>query len=117
MWLATKPLFPFSKGTNMARKLPPIKDLKALLIFLKTTIGDDYRAGDCFGDEESSRPSMSVTIGWSPDGSWSYQTGDNSFTGGAYGHPHWAVITLERRSNSLELARDIQSQLMDLVEC
>lgn len=47
--------------------------------------------------------------------SWSYQTGDNSYTGGAYSHPHWAVISLYRKSNSTELANEIAEQLGELV--
>lgn len=44
---------------------------------------------------------------------WSYQTGDNSYTGGAYGHPFWGVVSLYRRSNSAALADDIREQLAD----
>ncbi len=87
--------------------MPTIREIRALLIDLKRHIGDEYRA-----DEESEAPSMSVTIGTDGNG-WNYQTGDNSFTGGAYGFPHWAVVTLERRSNSTDLARDVVSQLRD----
>ena len=90
-------------------KTPTIAELRALLIELKTHIDDDYRA-----DEDSDTPSMLVTIGADLSGDWSYQTGDNSYTGGAYSYPHWAVITLERRSNCTELARDIREQLLDL---
>ncbi|MCP3665728.1 MAG: hypothetical protein GY696_25075 [Gammaproteobacteria bacterium] len=37
-------------------------------------------------------PCLQVTIGVSDDGkTWGYQTGDNSYTGGAYGFPHWGV--------------------------
>lgn len=92
-------------------KLPTIAGIRGLLVSLKSDIGDDYRSEGC----EDGPPSMDVTIGWTPStGAWSYQTGDNSFTGGAYGHPHWAVITLSRRSNSTELAKDIIKQLADL---
>lgn len=97
-------------------KLPLIKDLRSLLIELKSQIGDDYRGSsyESPGSGEDGPPSMDVTIGWTPeDGDWSYQTGDNSYTGGAYGYPYWAVIELDRRSNSTELAREIQSQLAD----
>lgn len=84
---------------------------------LKADISDDYRASD---DEEDSLPGMCVTIGFTPENddksaSWSYQTGDNSYTGGAYGHPHWAVVSLYRRSNSRELAEDCANQIADLV--
>lgn len=90
--------------------MPTFADLRALLISLKSDIGDDYRA-----DDDSDYPSMSVTIGADGKGGWSYQTGDNSYTGGAYGYPHWAVITLDRRSNCADLAHDVLDQLADLV--
>jgi len=92
-------------------KLPRIKDIRALLIELKAFMHDDYRAEGC---EDDSTPSMDVTIGASDDGTWGYQTGDNSFTGSAYGHPHWAVLFLTRRSNCTELARDAISQISEL---
>jgi hypothetical protein len=92
-------------------KLPTIAEIRSLLVSLKPTIGDEYRSEGC----EDGPPSMDVTVGWTPStGSWSYQTGDNSFTGGAYGHPHWAVVSLNRRSNSTELAKDVIEQLADL---
>jgi len=92
-------------------KLPTIAEIRSLLVSLKSDIGDDYRSEGC----EDGPPSMDVTVGWtSSTGAWSYQTGDNSFTGGAYGHPNWAVVTLSRRSNSTELAKDIIEQLADL---
>lgn len=93
-------------------KLPLIKDIRALLVSLKGTICDDYRAE---GDEDSPIPSMQVTIGANEQGEWSYQTGDNSYTGGAYGFPHWGVIYLTRRSNSTSLARDAIDQIAELI--
>lgn len=96
--------------------LPKINELRKLFISLKRTIGDDYRCTlDSSPGAEEGPPSMDVTIGWEPDdGSWNYQTGDNSYTGGAYGYPHWAVVYLDRRSNSTELARDVREQLLAL---
>jgi hypothetical protein len=86
-----------------------------LLKNLKPDIQDDYRASD-----EDETPGMSVTIGFTPETeekacSWGYQTGDNSFTGGAYGHPHWAVISLYRRSNCRELAEYAADEIGDSV--
>ena len=91
-------------------KLPLVKDIRALLIALKPTIGDDYRT-----DEEDTLPTMCVTIGADRQGNWSYQTGDNSFTGGAYSYPHWAVIYLQRRSDSTALARDAIDQIAERI--
>ena len=97
----------------MHKNLPLVKDLRRLFIALKKTIGDEYR---CTLDDVWGPPSMDVTIGWDPEsGDYAYQVGDNSYTGGAYGYPHWAVVYLERRSNSTEMAREVREQLMELV--
>lgn len=93
--------------------LPELSEIRSLLIHLKSTIQDDYRASEF--DDEDSRPSMSVTIGADGRGRWNYQTGDNSYTGGAYGYPHWAVVTLDRRSNCTSVANEVLDQLADLI--
>lgn len=91
-------------------KLPPKGEIVRLLVSLKREIGEEYRVSD---DPDDNIPGIQVTVGASIDGSWSYQTGDNSFTGGAYSHPHWGVGSLYRRSNSRQLADDILSQIED----
>lgn len=89
-------------------RFPKIGELAALFVHLKRHIDDDYRVEF----QEDDIPTMQVTIGCDLDtGGWSYQTGDNSFTGGAYGYPVWAVVYLQRRSNSRDLAHDVISQL------
>lgn len=84
-----------------------------LLRSLKPNIADDYRASD---DPEDTTPGMQVTFGITlkEDGSlsWHYQTGDNSYSGGAYGHPVWAVVSLYRRSNSRELAKEAMEEAL-----
>ena len=93
--------------------MPTIKDVTDLLISLKSDIQDDYRAS-C--DPDDDMPGMQVTISYNPDGEqWHYQTGDNSFSGGCYGDPYWAVIYLYRRSNCRGLARDAINELKDMV--
>lgn len=96
-------------------KLPTLKDLSALIVELKGQIADDYRSP---GSEDSDVPCMDVTIGWDNDGSgrWNYQTGDNSFSGGAYVYRHWAIATIDRSSNAREVAKDLQGQLVDLAD-
>ena len=89
-----------------------------LLRQLKAIIGDDHRATD---DPEDDQPGMQVTIGYTPESEdenacWHYQTGDNSYTGGAYNHPHWAVIYLYRDSDPAELAADAVSQIHELMD-
>ena len=84
-----------------------------LLVSLKSDICDDYRASD---DPEDNTPGMQVTIS-SDDSlsSWSYQTGDNSYSGGCYGDPNWGVIYLYRRSNCRELAKDAVDQICEAI--
>jgi hypothetical protein len=98
-------------------KLPRKGELVRLIKSLKRDIGDDYRSSEF--DSEDSIPSMCVTIGADGEGhdSWSYQTGDNSYSGGAYHYPHWAVVTIHRRSRSSEVADDILSQLHEALAC
>lgn len=80
-------------------------------------IDDDYRATD---DPDDDTPGMCLTVGFTPetedkDESWHYQTGDNSYSGGAYLHRHWAVVYLSRDSVPADVAEEIASQLGDLV--
>ena len=95
---------------------PMTSDWEKLVASLIPQIDDDYRASD---DPEDDTPGMCLTIGFKPaaihkDASWSYQTGDNSYTGGAYGCPHWAVVSLYRDSVVSEVVDDIASQIHDL---
>lgn len=90
------------------------REFRRLLISLKPDIADDYRATD---DPDDDQPGMCVTFATTDFSSWSYQTGDNSFSGGCYGHPHWAVVYLNRRSNSRDLAHDAVEQLAESFEC
>lgn len=90
------------------------RELRAVLIALKPEIRDEYRASD---DPADTTPAMAITIGVSADcQSWSYQTGDNSFAGGAYGFPYWGIGTLTRRCNTRALAREIVNDAADQME-
>ena len=68
------------------------------------------------GDAEYG-PGMCLTIGVDPDGSWSWQSGDNSFTGGAYGFACWGVGYVTPRCASRELATDLVGQAVEQMEC
>jgi len=88
-------------------------EIADLLKSLKSQIEDDYRASD---DPEDNTPGMQVTVSTDDEmSSWNYQTGDNSYTGGCYGHPHWSIISLYRRSNCKELAKDAVEELADSI--
>ena len=93
-------------------------EVKTLLFNLIPSIEDDYRCTDDPEDNEDNEdgePGICVTVGATiaEDGeiSWSYQTGDNSFTGGAYGHPVWGVGYLYRGSNPEEIAKGIVDEI------
>ena len=102
----------------MKPKLPSIRELSALVRHVSQQVprandsdADDYR------EDQYSLPSIDLIIGWDPDdGAWSYQTGDNSFTGGAYGYPIWAVTSVYRRQDSRTVARDLIDQLLEGVD-
>lgn len=84
---------------------------------IKSLKGDILGASD---DPSDDTPGMCLTIGFTPeteekDYSWSYQTGDNSFHGGAYFHPHWAVVSIYRDSDAKELAEECADQLGELI--
>lgn len=81
-------------------RTPTIEELAGLIHAIKPDICDDYK------EEEADEPSICLTIGADYDG-WSYQTGDNSYTGGAYHYPYWGVGYVTRRCNSRELAKEI----------
>lgn len=90
--------------------LPDKADIVRLLTALKGQIRDEYR---CTDDPDDDQPGMLVTIGASKDGTWSYQTGDNSYTGGAYGHPFWGLAYLLRDSDLDELAESVLDEISE----
>lgn len=103
------------KQTELEKRAAAMRrDIRALLISLKPTIGNSYRSP---WDENETRPNMQVTIG-APANlyEWAYQTGDNSYSGGAYCFPYWGVITLYRRSNCRALADDAINQILEQSE-
>lgn len=85
-------------------------DFSEVLKAIKPLIYDDSRASD-----DCDEPSVCVTFGVSWDQErgfrWSYQTGDNSYFGGAYSHPEWCVVYLFRDSDCEELGVDAVAQL------
>lgn len=89
-----------------------ITEITSLLVSLKREIDDDYRASD---DPDDTTPGMQVTVSTSDGRSWSYQTGDNSYSGACYGDTHWSVIYLYRDSNCRELAREAVNELRGMV--
>lgn len=84
-------------------------DLKKLITIL---IKEEY----CGSEEEEEDPSgLCLTVGTNDGSSWGYQTGDNSFTGGAYGFQHWAVLYIYEDSIPAEVVKEIFSQWTELM--
>lgn len=91
-------------------KLPTIKSVAAELSSQKRFIYDDCRAS-----RDDYLPSIQVTLATNctDRDSWAIQTGDNSYTGVAYGFRYWGVSTLYRRSNCRELAKELIEQIAE----
>jgi hypothetical protein len=95
-----------------------IADVASLVAELIPQIDDDYRASECeckgpfHGDDHDADclPSMLLTIGADAD-NWSYQTGDNSYSGGAYGYAVWGVGYIYRDSDPREVAKEIADDI------
>ncbi len=88
-------------------------DWTALVRHVQTFVDDD-----CHGDEfdDDAEPAICLTVA-TDDGAeeWAYQTGDNSYTGGAYHFPHWAVVYVMRDSAPADIAEEIAEQLGELI--
>ena len=78
---------------------------------IRNDISDEYLA---YPDDDE--PGIQVTLACNDSGNeYALQTGDNSYTGSAYGFPHWAVSAVYRDSDLDQLTDDLLSQLRDLV--
>lgn len=91
-------------------------DMAKLAKRLIPQIHDEYRCSD---DPDDETPGMQVTVGVTveDDGtlSWNYQTGDNSYAGGAYGHPTWGIGYLYRDTDPEEFADSITTDVADTI--
>jgi hypothetical protein len=96
------------------------QEFKELIAACIKDIADDDGIDEDDEDDDCG-PCMDLTIGYTPakeDGtphSWGFQTGDNSYTGGAYCHPHWAVTTLYRECDPNEVAAEMRGQISELM--
>ena len=82
-------------------------------IFLDQNI-DTWK--DDLQPDEDGTPCMQLTIACNDTGdAWNYQTGDNSYTGGAYGLPHWAVTWITEDGECCDILEYIVEQLEELL--
>jgi hypothetical protein len=90
--------------------------------FLRVNLGsfkDDAKGYGLFNpcqcaDHNGEPEGMQLTIGTNGD-SWGWQTGDNSFTGGAYSYPHWGVVYIFEDTTADDLAKEALDQIDDLL--
>ena len=69
---------------------------------------------DCLAFEGDEEPGIQYTLACNDDGSdYAAQTGDNSYTGAAYGLAHWGVVGVYRDGVLADVARDLISQNID----
>jgi len=93
-------------------KTPPIAQVAKLCAAIKRDT--DFNDPDLVDPyDDFGEGVIEITIGADPDGGWSYQTGDNSFTGGAYGFPYWGTGYILADTNCRDLARDLVDQIKD----
>lgn len=76
-------------------------------------IDEDYRSSIQEPDDET--PMMDVTIACDSNLDWTWQTGDNSYSGSIYSYPHWAVVYLSRDDDPESVVTDIIDQLGELL--
>jgi hypothetical protein len=98
------------------KSLPSIKrDIRELLISIKKDQDWKQLRADFAENSDDETPHIQVTIGCTFDDegtiSWNYQTGDNSYTGGAYGHQEWFIVYLTSRANCSNEAKDIIGEI------
>lgn len=86
--------------------------LTALVAELIPIIKDDCRAYDDCDDAE---PSMLLTVGADDALAFGWQTGDNSFTGGAYGFPYWGTAAVYRDSDPRDIARQVVDEIAECI--
>ena len=93
-------------------KLPSLARVAECLMAIKPGIMNDCRASD---DPDDTLPGIQVTLGADCEdrGNWAIQTGDNSYSGAAYGYRYWGVSALYRRTNCRELAAELIDQIVE----
>ncbi len=99
--------------SNLIKKMITPAEISKLLKNIQKFITDDNRASD---DPEDTTPGIQITVATTTGESWDYQTGDNSYSGGAYCHPHWSVQSIYKDTDCDALAETIVDELLGMVE-
>jgi len=107
------------KAAKLIKQLPSLRqNLYRLFVEIKKDYDWSFHDRHCGNGEEAAW--IDITVGCTfkfGEGivTWSYQTGDNSSTGGACGHPEWFTTSLARRSNCKDVASDLVSEIEDRI--
>jgi len=102
---------------KLLKQLPSLRqDLYSLLVGTKKSLDWKWLNRNTDFADSDDPAYIDITIGCTFDFdegciSWSFQTGDNSFTGGAYGHPEWFTTSLLSRSNCKDIAKDLINEI------
>jgi len=89
-------------------------ELVELIKGLIPTIEDDFRVSD---DPDDDTPGIQITISCNEDCTrWSYQTGDNSYTGSCYGDPYWGIGYIFRDSKPEDVASELIADLSNQID-
>jgi len=104
-------------------KLSVIRDIYRLFEQLEATTPamvngeqcEQCKSGDCC---EYDCNTMQLTVATTDGSTWNYQTGDNSYMGGAYSFQHWSVQCIaptDSKQERREIARNAISELIDCI--
>ena len=85
-----------------------IDDVTRLVKAVKSDIQEDYRA---YEDDEYPGILLTIASNNLNGDDWGFQTGDNSYSGGAYHYHFWGVAGVYQDSNCRDVAKDLVSQV------
>ena len=94
-------------------------DVIADIAQLAQSLHDEYMEDDeivAAANDENGEGVMLLTIGAGvsdDDVDWSWQSGDNSYTGGAYSYPNWGVVWFSPEMTGKEYAKEIVDDLVN----
>ena len=88
------------------------QDIRDFIIANTASFKADCIAYDCYDETDDDAIGLQLTIGTDGSG-FGFQTGDNSFTGGAYGFPVWGVSWVTPDTDATELADYIVEEIKE----
>ena len=90
---------------------------RQIIAIKKSVYWPDFQPGGIASSPDDDGPGfLQITFGANEDLSdWNFQTGDNSFTGGAYGFPYWGICYIRPSTDSKEAAREAIDQILEQI--